>query len=33
MGKLKDWSILEKELLSDPEVKRLYDEMESENIR
>ena len=30
MGKLKDWSILEKELLSDPEVKRLYDEMESE---
>lgn len=30
MGKLKDWSTLEKELLSDPEVKRLYDEMESE---
>jgi len=30
MGKLKDWSILEKKLLADPEVKRLYDEMEAE---
>ena len=30
MGKLKEWSVLKKEILSDPEVKRLYDEMEAE---
>lgn len=30
MGKLKDWAELKKELLSDPETKRLYDEMEAE---
>ncbi len=30
MSKFYPWSKLEKELLSDPEVKRLYDEMESE---